>query len=65
MDTTTNFDFGLPQRDESPVSIIPTRPMLLLRPGEQLPRHAAPGEAVTVPAWILAMLEPGDWQRGE
>jgi hypothetical protein len=28
-----------------------------------LPRHATPGEPVTVPAWILGTLDPSDWRR--
>lgn len=63
--TEPNFDFGQPERDERPVEIIPSRDMLLLRHGEQLPRHADAGEPVTVPAWILGMLCPGDWQSVE
>jgi hypothetical protein len=64
--TTMNesfFDFGTIPRDETQTTIRVNRPMLIQRHGEQLPRHAAPGEVVSVPAWILAQLPADGWER--
>lgn len=58
---TTAFDFGTPVRDECPVTIRATRPMLVLRCGEASPRHLARGEAAAVPRWILGGMDPGDF----
>lgn len=48
-----------PEPDSTPVRIRTCRPMLLLRIGEDMPRHADVGEIVTVPRHSLRQLDQG------
>lgn len=59
------FDFGNPPRDDTPVMIRATRPMLILRHGEHLPRHIAAGELAAVPRWILRGIASEDYELAE
>ncbi len=59
------FDFGHPERDETPVGIVVCRPMLLRRIDGKDLVHIESGGVVTITGHDLGMLGPGDWMPVE